>query len=113
MTLIDTRCVFAAAAALAAGAFGAAGVANAEPGSFNVDGYSSCTAAPPPSDNPDEQTDFVVSCCVQNAGVAADTSYGMGCVSPAATQGPDDHPTIVLPTRPLPVPDDTESLLLP
>lgn len=99
------RRLLVATALLAAGAAAPAGIANAQPASFNVDGYTACTEAPVPGDNPNGEPDLdsiVISCCVQNAGVPADTSYGMGCVAPAGSQSGDNPPTIVLPSRPLP-----------
>jgi hypothetical protein len=104
--------VFAAAAFVLAVALGHAGIANADPQIFNVDGYTNCAANAGAAVDPNGSTDVdatVVSCCVQNAGTPADTPYGMGCMGP---QGAADRPTIVLPTRALPVPDQDPTDLL-
>jgi hypothetical protein len=88
-----------AAALFAASGLCVAGVANADPPKFDVEGYSTCTATAVPA--PGQDFDGVVtSCCEQNAGVPTPTTYGMACVSSAANQAPDFRPTIVLPTRP-------------
>jgi hypothetical protein len=118
MALIGTtvaKRLLSATALLAAGALGQAGVANAKPQSFDVDGYTNCTSAAVLSGNPTAETDInniVVSCCAQYAGVPADTPYGLGCVAPAASQS-DGNPTIVLPARPPQLPDTGDGLDLP
>jgi hypothetical protein len=79
--------------------------ASAAPG-FDVDGYSVCTATTVPA--PDQDFDVVVTnCCMQHAGVPTSTKFGMGCVATADATSPDERPTIVLPTRPVP-PDDPD-----
>jgi hypothetical protein len=111
----DARRLLSAAALLAAGAFGQAGVANAGPQRFDVDGFTNCTGAGVPSDNPTAGTDssnIVASCCVKFGGVPADTPYGLGCAAPAASQS-DENPTIVLPARPLPIADIGDGVDLP
>ncbi|BBZ30789.1 hypothetical protein MMAD_50840 [Mycolicibacterium madagascariense] len=79
---------------------GSSGIASAAP-TFDVEGYSTCTATTTPA--PGEDYDAVVSdCCVQHAGVPTPTKFGMGCVAPVDAAGVDERPTIVLPVRPLP-----------
>jgi hypothetical protein len=87
--------VFALMAACAAGQ---AGIANAAP-TFDVTGYESCTATAVPT--PDQSFDsLVTACCVQHAGVPADTKYGVGCVAATDNTSEDFRPTIVLPIQP-------------
>jgi hypothetical protein len=82
-------------------------MASAAP-TFDVDGYSACTATTVPA--PDEGFDAVVTrCCVQHAGVPADTRYGVGCVAAADSLSTEERPTIVLPTRPSP-PEDSQDI---
>lgn len=93
---------------LAAGV-GLAGIANADPPKFDIEGYSACTATTTPA--PDQDFDGVVtSCCTQHAGVPTPTAYGMACVAAAQNQAADFRPTIVLPSRPQ-APDDAGLLL--
>ncbi|MBP2455389.1 hypothetical protein [Mycolicibacterium lutetiense] len=74
--------------------------------SFDVQGYETCTAAAAPG--PDQNIDSVATtCCVDNAGVPANTSYGVGCVARVENPPEDYRPTIVMPTRPIP-PDEGE-----
>ncbi|BBX28630.1 hypothetical protein [Mycolicibacterium alvei] len=75
---------------------------------FDVQGYESCTSTATPG--PDQNFDSVAtSCCVDNAGVPANTNYGVGCVAPVENPPADYRPTIVLPVRPTP-PGEGEDL---
>jgi hypothetical protein len=92
---------FAATGFLAIVGLAQAGIANAAPATFDVEGYSDCTATNVPG--PDESLDGVVTaCCLQYAGIPAPTTYGMGCVAPSDNMPADFRPTIVLPTLPMP-----------
>lgn len=91
---------------VAVACIGPAPVAHAS--SFDVDGYSSCTATTVPA--PDQDFDGVVStCCVDHAGVPTPTRFGMGCVAPMDVGSIDERPTIVLPMRP-PAPEDSQDV---
>ena len=95
-----------AALMVAAACLGPAAVANAS--SFDVDGYSSCTATTVPA--PQQDFDAVVStCCVEHAGVPTSTRFGMGCVAPMDAGAIDERPTIVLPMRP-PAPEESQDV---
>ena len=90
----------AAAAFVAVCAAGQAGIAPAS-AVFDEPGYSLCTATRTPA--PDQNIDVVATaCCVENAGVPATTTYGVGCVAPVENPPEDYRPTIVMPTRPAP-----------
>ena len=68
---------------------------------FDVQGYETCTATAAPG--PDQNFDAIATtCCVDNAGVPADTKSGVGCVAPVENPPADYRPTIILPTRPTP-----------
>lgn len=84
------------------------GVANATP-TFDVDGYSDCTATAVPG--PDGNVDGIATdCCIQQAGIPTDTRFGVGCVAPMDNPAPDYRPTIILPTRPVPPEENQEAL---
>jgi hypothetical protein len=103
------RATATTAALLAAGGVSVAGIANADPPKFDIEGYSACTATTAPA--PDQDFDGVVTaCCAQNAGLPTPTAYGMACVAAAQNEAADFRPTIVLPSRPQP-PDDAGLLL--
>ncbi len=73
---------------------------------FDMQGYERCTATATPG--PDQNIDSIATtCCVDNAGVPANTTYGVGCVAPVENPPEDYRPTIVMPSRPTP-PDDGE-----
>lgn len=79
----------------------AAGQAAIGPASaaFDMQGYETCTASRVPG--PDQNIDAIATaCCVDNAGVPADTRYGVGCVAPVDNPPADYRPTIVMPSRP-------------
>ncbi|WP_166907160.1 hypothetical protein [Mycobacterium sp. DL440] len=68
---------------------------------FDVQGYEACTSTTAPG--PDQNFDPVAtSCCIDNAGVPANTTYGVGCVAPVENPPEDYRPTIVMPSRPTP-----------
>lgn len=68
---------------------------------FDVQGFETCTATAAPG--PDQNIDSVATtCCVDNAGVPATTTYGVGCVAPVENPPEDYRPTIIMPTRPAP-----------
>lgn len=68
---------------------------------FDVQAYEACTSATAPG--PDQNIDTIATtCCVDNAGVPANTTYGVGCVAPVENPPEDYRPTIVMPTRPTP-----------
>lgn len=68
---------------------------------FDVQGYETCTATT--AAGPDQNIDSVATtCCVDNAGVPANTTYGVGCVAPVENPPEDYRPTIIMPTRPMP-----------
>lgn len=94
------RSLAAAVAVVAVCAAGQAGIAPAS-AVFDEPGYTLCTATTTPA--PDQNFDTVATaCCVQNAGVPASTTYGVGCVAPVENPPADYRPTIVLPSRPTP-----------
>lgn len=83
-------------------------IANASP-TFDVDGYSDCTATAPAG--PQEAVDgLATSCCVQYAGIPTDTRFGVGCVGAMDNPAPDYRPTIILPARPVPPEENQEAL---
>jgi hypothetical protein len=100
-TLERRRRPLVAAAVLAAVcAAGQLGIAPAS-AVFDVQGYELCTSTTAPG--PDQNFDAVTTtCCVDNAGVPAGTSYGVGCVAPVDNPPEDYRPTIIMPTRPTP-----------
>ncbi|OBJ97236.1 MULTISPECIES: hypothetical protein [Mycolicibacterium] len=68
---------------------------------FDAQGFERCTATTAPG--PDQSFDSVATtCCVDNAGVPANTTYGVGCVAPVENPPEDYRPTIVMPSRPAP-----------
>ncbi|MEV0671543.1 hypothetical protein [Mycobacterium sp. NPDC050441] len=68
---------------------------------FDAQGYDRCTATAAPG--ADQNFDAVATtCCVDNAGVPANTTYGVGCVAPVENPPEDYRPTIVMPNRPAP-----------
>lgn len=68
---------------------------------FDVQGYDACTSMTAPG--PGQTFDTVATtCCVDNAGVPANTTYGVGCVAPVENPPEDYRPTIVMPSRPSP-----------
>ncbi|MDV3130384.1 hypothetical protein M1247_36165 [Mycobacterium sp. 21AC1] len=94
------RPLAAAVAVVAACAAGQAGIALAS-AVFDEPGYTSCTATTLPA--PDQNFDTVATtCCVDNAGIPANTTYGVGCVAPIENPPEDYRPTIVMPSRPTP-----------
>ena len=89
-----------AAAFVAVCAAGQAAIAPAS-AAFDVQGYETCTATAAPG--PDQNIDSVdTTCCVDNAGVPANTTYGVGCVAPVENPPEDYRPTIVMPSLPTP-----------
>lgn len=79
----------------------AAGQAAIAPASaaFDVQGYEACTSMTAPG--PDQNLDTVATtCCVDYAGVPANTTYGVGCVAPIENPPEDYRPTIVMPIQP-------------
>jgi len=108
-TLARCRRPLVAVALLTVCAAGQSGIAQAAP-VFDVEAFSTCTATRVPG--PDEDFDgMVTSCCVDNAGVPAATRYGLGCVAQVDNPPEDYRPTIVMPSRPSPLPEGDDPAL--
>lgn len=98
------RPIVAAATFVAVCAAGQSAIAPAS-AAFDVQGYETCTSTTAPG--PDQNFDAVATtCCVDNAGVPADTRYGVGCVAPVENPSEDYRPTIFMPSRPAPPGED-------